>query len=69
MDAYEDALTATTTEEAPWYVVPADNKWVTRAVVADVITTAIRSLDPRFPELTEVQRKKLAEARSQLQEE
>jgi PPK2 family polyphosphate:nucleotide phosphotransferase len=69
MDAYEDALTATTTEEAPWYVVPADNKWVTRAVVADVITTAIRSLDLRFPEVTEKQRKMLAEARSQLQEE
>jgi PPK2 family polyphosphate:nucleotide phosphotransferase len=69
MDAYEDALTATTTEEAPWYVVPADNKWVTRAVVADVITTAIRSLDLRFPEVTEKQRKMLAEARTQLQEE
>jgi PPK2 family polyphosphate:nucleotide phosphotransferase len=69
MDAYEDALTATTTEEAPWYVVPADNKWATRAVVADVITTAIRSLDLRFPEVTEKQRKMLAEAKSQLQKE
>ena len=69
MDAYEDALAATTTEEAPWYVVPADNKWVTRAVVADVITTAIRSLDLRFPEVTEEKRKALAEARSQLQKE
>jgi PPK2 family polyphosphate:nucleotide phosphotransferase len=69
MDAYEDALAATTTEEASWYVVPADNKWVTRAVVADVITTAIRSLDPRFPEVTEDQRKMLAEAKSRLQEE
>ena len=69
MDAYEDALAATTTEEAPWYVVPADNKWVTRAVVADVITTAIRSLDLRFPEVTEEKRQALAEARSQLQKE
>jgi polyphosphate kinase 2 (PPK2 family) len=69
MEAYEDALAATTTEEAPWYVVPADNKWVTRAVVADVITTAIRSLDLRFPEVTEEKRKLLIEARSQLQEE
>src|SRR5215831_9083370 len=69
MDAYEDALTATTTEDSPWYVVPADNKWVTRAVVADVITTAIRSLDPRFPEVTEEQRKMLAEAKSRLEEE
>jgi PPK2 family polyphosphate:nucleotide phosphotransferase len=69
MDAYEDALAATTTEEAPWYVVPADHKWVTRAVVADVITTAIRSLNLRFPEVTEEQRKMLAKARMQLQEE
>ena len=68
-DAYEDALAATTTEEAPWYVVPADNKWVTRAVVADVITTAIRSLDLSFPEVTEEKRKMLANAKSQLQEE
>jgi PPK2 family polyphosphate:nucleotide phosphotransferase len=69
MDAYEDALAATTSEEAPWYVVPADHKWVTRAVVADVITTAIRSLDLRFPEVTEEKRKALAEARSQLEKE
>jgi PPK2 family polyphosphate:nucleotide phosphotransferase len=69
MEAYEDALAATTTEEAPWYVVPADHKWVTRAVVADVITTALRSLDLKFPEVTEEKRKLLAEARSQLQKE
>ena len=69
MDAYEDALAATTTAEAPWYVVPADNKWVTRAVVADVITTAIRSLDLKFPEVTEEKRKLLIEARSQLEAE
>jgi PPK2 family polyphosphate:nucleotide phosphotransferase len=69
MDAYEDALAATTTEEAPWYVVPADNKWVTRAVVADVITTALRSLDLKFPEVTEEKRKLLAEAKKQLGEE
>jgi PPK2 family polyphosphate:nucleotide phosphotransferase len=69
MEAYEDALAATSTDEAPWYVVPADNKWVTRAVVADVITTALRSLDLRFPEVTEAKRKALAEARTQLEEE
>jgi PPK2 family polyphosphate:nucleotide phosphotransferase len=69
MEAYEDALAATTTEEAPWYVVPADNKWVTRAVVADVITTAIRSLDLKFPEVTEELRKRLDEARKQLEKE
>ncbi len=69
MDTYEDALTATTTEEAPWYVVPADNKWITRAIVADVITSAIRSLDLRFPEVTDEKRKALAEAKRQLEAE
>jgi PPK2 family polyphosphate:nucleotide phosphotransferase len=69
MDAYEEALAATTTEEAPWYVVPADKKWITRAVVADVITTAIRSLDLSYPEVTEEKRKALAEAKSRLQAE
>ena len=67
MEAYEDALAATTTREAPWFAVPADNKWVPQAVVADVITRAIRSLDLRFPEVTEEKRKLLIEARGQLE--
>ena len=66
MEAYEDALAATSTEWAPWYVVPADYKWVSRAVVADVVTTAIRSLDLRFPEVTEEQKRFLATARAKL---
>ena len=49
MRAYADCLSATSTEWAPWYVIPADHKWVTRAVVADVVTTAIRSLDLQYP--------------------
>jgi polyphosphate kinase 2 (PPK2 family) len=69
MDAYEDALAATTSKEAPWYVVPADDKWATRAVVADVITTAIRSLGLKFPEVTAEQRKRLAEAKRELEKE
>jgi PPK2 family polyphosphate:nucleotide phosphotransferase len=69
MSAYEDALSATTTEEAPWYVVPADYKWATRAVVADVITSAIQSLNLKYPEVTDKQREALAEAKRRLQEE
>src|SRR5438874_4087482 len=66
MDAYEDALSATSTGWAPWYVVPADYKWVTRAVVADVVTTGVRDLDLAFPEPTEEQRRALAEAKRKL---
>jgi PPK2 family polyphosphate:nucleotide phosphotransferase len=66
MKAYEDAIGATSTECAPWYVIPADYKWVTRAVVADIVTTAIRGLDLKFPEVTPEQRQLLAEARKKL---
>ena len=62
-------LSATSTEWAPWYVIPADHKWVTRAVVADIVTTTIRSLDLKYPEVTDEQRQQLAEARQQLSAE
>jgi PPK2 family polyphosphate:nucleotide phosphotransferase len=51
MTAYEDLIRHTATEEAPWYVVPADRKWFTRLVVSAAIIDAIQSLDPRFPEV------------------
>jgi len=69
MDAYEDALSATSTKWAPWYVIPADHKWVARAAVADIITTSIRSLELRFPEVTEEQKKLLSVARAKLEAE
>ena len=68
-DDTQKALTATSTEWAPWYVVPADKKWVTRALGADILTTTLRSLDLRYPEVTEEQRQALAEARKQLEAE
>jgi PPK2 family polyphosphate:nucleotide phosphotransferase len=66
MKAYEDALSATSTEWAPWYVIPADHKWVARTVVADVITTTIQELDLEYPEVTPEQKKLLEEARKKL---
>ncbi len=66
MKAYEEALNATSTEWAPWYVIPADHKWVTRGVVADIVTTAIQGLDLKYPEVTPEQQKLLAEARKKL---
>jgi PPK2 family polyphosphate:nucleotide phosphotransferase len=65
-DAYEDALAATSTEWAPWYVVPADHKWVTRTVVADILGSAVRGLDLEYPKITDEMRKRLAEARQRL---
>jgi polyphosphate kinase 2 (PPK2 family) len=65
-EAYEEALRATSTEWAPWYVIPADHKWVTRAVVADILTSAIRDLGLEPPKVTAAQRRALAEAREKL---
>jgi PPK2 family polyphosphate:nucleotide phosphotransferase len=66
MRAYSDCLSATSTKWAPWYVIPADHKWVARAVVADVITTTLQSLDLKYPEVTDDQRKALAAAKQRL---
>jgi len=48
--AYDEALTATSTEWAPWYVIPADRNWVRNLAVATVLVEALRRLDPQFPE-------------------
>jgi len=66
MAAYEEALGKTSTKWAPWYVVPADHKWITRTVVAGIVTATVRGLDLKYPELAEDDRTRLAEARRQL---
>src|SRR5271165_3878588 len=67
MEAYEEMIQNTATEYAPWYVVPADNKWFTRVVVAAAIIDALASLDLKFPEVSELQRKELAAAKEALE--
>jgi PPK2 family polyphosphate:nucleotide phosphotransferase len=69
VDAYEKAISATTTKWAPWYIVPADNKWASRAVIADIVTTTLRGLNLKFPEMTDGQRALLEQARKTLAEE
>lgn len=69
MSAYGEAIESTSTEWAPWYVVPADYKWVTRAVVADVISTEIRKLDLQYPKVSEQKRIALEEAKQKLEAE
>jgi PPK2 family polyphosphate:nucleotide phosphotransferase len=66
MKAYEDTICNTATDHAPWYVVPADNKWFTRVVVAAAVIDALASLDLRYPEVGEAQRKELAVAKKEL---
>jgi PPK2 family polyphosphate:nucleotide phosphotransferase len=66
MEAYQDALEATSTEFAPWYIVPADQKWVARSIVASIVTDTISRLDLRYPELSQVQQAEFAAAREEL---
>jgi PPK2 family polyphosphate:nucleotide phosphotransferase len=66
MDAFEQMVRHTTTKHAPWHVIPADHKWVARALIADYITNAVRDLHDGFPEPSEAQMKALAAARKEL---
>jgi PPK2 family polyphosphate:nucleotide phosphotransferase len=69
MHAYEETIQATASKDAPWFVVPADNKWFTRLVVAASIVEAVEELDLRYPKVTAEQKKDLAAARAELEAE
>lgn len=66
MAAYEDMIRNTATREAPWHVVPADNKWFTRLVVAAAVIEALASLDLAYPELDAARRAELVLAKQAL---
>jgi hypothetical protein len=66
MEAYEDAIRHTATDEAPWHVIPADHKWFTRVVVAAVVIESLASLDLAYPRLNEDKRRELVAARKAL---
>ena len=69
MTAYEDAFNHTSTEEAPWYIIPADNKWFMRTAVADVIITKLASLNLSYPTVGETHRQNLLKAKEMLERE
>ena len=66
MQAFEEAIRATATKHAPWYVVPADNKWFTRLVVAAAIVEVVEDLDLAYPKVDAKKVKELAAARAEL---
>ena len=66
MNAFETAINATSTEWAPWFVIPADYKWGMRTIVSQIITETILSLDLEFPEVSPEKEKRLQEARTHL---
>jgi len=68
-EAYEDAIRATASKAAPWFVVPADNKWFTRLVVAAAIVSTLEKLELQYPKVSDAQKKELAAARAKLMRE
>lgn len=68
-DAYEDMICNTSTKEAPWYVVPADNKWFTRLVISTVVVDTLESLKLNYPKVDTAKRKELEAAKQGLLKE
>lgn len=62
-DAYEDMIRNTATEHAPWYVVPADNKWFSRLVISTVLVDTLESLNLEYPKVADAKRKELEAAK------
>jgi PPK2 family polyphosphate:nucleotide phosphotransferase len=69
MKAYTEALSATSTEAAPWYVVPADKKWFTRLAVSEIIVKKMESMKLHFPAVTQEHKAELQEAKKLLEAE
>ena len=66
MHAYEDVFSNTSTEAAPWHIVPADNKWFTRLAVAAIVYDALENLDLEYPKVTEAKKAELQEVKRML---
>ena len=69
MQAYSALLSNTSTDLAPWYVIPADNKWFMRYAVSEIVVNRLRGLPLSFPNLPQDELNKLDEARLQLENE
>ena len=69
MNAYRDAIEATSTEKAPWYIIPADKKWFMRLAVSEIIVKKLESMNLKYPVLPEAHKQELAEAKKMLESE
>lgn len=69
VEAYEQMLSATSTQTAPWYVIPSDRKWYARLAIASVIVERIRALDPAYPPLSAEMSEEIVRARTALESE
>ncbi len=66
---YQETLEATSTKDAPWYVIPADHKWFTRVAVSEIIASKLESMDMSYPKVSTVQLEALQEAKKMLESE
>lgn len=69
MKAYEDAIEATATDDAPWYIIPADKKWFSRIAISHVIVETLKSLKLKYPEVPKEESERLQESKKALLEE
>jgi len=69
MDAYEEMVNETSTEWAPWYIIPADKKWVTHASISEILVSQIEKLDLKYPVLSKEQKEALDKAKADLEKE
>ena len=67
--AYEEAISNTSKENSPWYIIPADNKWYTRILITAVIHKYLSNLDLKYPEVNEDMKKELISAKEELLKE
>jgi len=69
MEAYETAINETSKDHAPWYVIPADNKWLARLAAVQIITETLEKMNLEYPQLSEDDASRLKEAKKQLESE
>jgi len=69
MDAYSEAIEHTSTNTAPWYIIPADKKWFTRLAVSEVIVKTLEGMDLKYPEISDAEKADLATAKQLLESE
>ena len=67
MAAYEDMINHTSTEHAPWYIIPADHKWFTHLTVSDIVVDTLKKMNLKYPTPTNAQRAQLELAKEALQ--
>ncbi len=69
MNAFKEAFTHTASTESPWYILPADQKWVTRYLVSEIVLHALEQCQPQYPDLAQSEKEALADCKAKLMEE